>query len=145
MDEREVVDASRKVRQQVAHPGAALAVLLESERALHQPSGASKESVNLPFVGEFLTVVTDEVGLVVVGVEVADAAASADVDDAFGFRWKVCRLGRVRRSGQRRPGGRASGFPLKHPGEREAAQTRACFPQKVAATEVPGREVLVRG
>ena len=99
---RQVVHALRQVREEVAHPLAALAVLLERERAFQQPAGLAEEGVDFALAGQLLSVMLCEVRLVVEGIDMADAAGAEDLHDALGLRRKV----RAARSG--RGGGSAS-------------------------------------
>ena len=77
VDERHLVDVLRHVREQLGDQLAALAVLRELERRLHQrPDLAVEEAGVLVEALEFLAVALLEFGLVVPGIDVATARRS---------------------------------------------------------------------
>ena len=74
MKERDVVHASRRMRQQVADPLAALAVLLPAPRARHHHTGVALEQLDL-FAGiQLLAGMLDQSRLVVERVALARGA-----------------------------------------------------------------------
>ena len=121
-DDRELVDALRQVRQEAADPLAALAVAAEREGTLHQPARPAEEGLDLPLARQLPPVVPRQVGLVVEGVDVADAAACEDLDDPL----------RPRREMQDRLAG-GPGLLAQHPGQRDGAEARPGIAQEVPA------------
>src|SRR5579862_1569874 len=112
------------MRQQFARPSAALAMLLELERALHQVARLTEEGVYLALVGHRLAVAAEELGLIVEGVEVADAAHAKDLYNPLRLRREV-RAGRL-------PDLRCR-LIVQQAGQRNRAEPTARVPQKVAA------------
>lgn len=82
------------MRKQIRHPQPALAVLGEVPIVLADQADLPEEDVGPFAAAEFLAVVLGEVRLVVERVDVAEAAAEADVDRPFGFccvmRRRIC-------------------------------------------------------
>src|SRR5262245_37154308 len=89
LDERQLIDTARELRQQGADPLATLAMAAEGERALEQPAGLAEKGVDLTLAGQLAAVVLRQVGLVVERINVADPATAKDLDDALGLGWEV--------------------------------------------------------
>ena len=131
IDDAEVVGAAGDVGEEVADPGTGLASLAEGIGALHEAAGLAEESLIFAAAFEGHAVHALQLGFVVEGFEVADAAGAEDLDDAFGLGGEVGKA----------PGGGGRGaglVPLHHPGEGEAAEAAAGVPEEVAAGEEGG-------
>jgi hypothetical protein len=72
LDQRDVVDVLRQVRQFLANPGATLAVLSEAKRRFHQRTGIAEVSVN--WRGRPLAIVPRELGFRIEEVKAARPA-----------------------------------------------------------------------
>ena len=138
MDEGQVVDPLRQVGEQRTDPRPRLAVLPERERRLHQPARAAEEGVDLALAGEFLALELRQVGLVVEGVDVAQAPGAEDLDDSLGLRWIVQRF-------QPFASGPCGAFILQQPGEGHRGQAAGGLGQELPAREVAERDRVVRG
>src|SRR5437588_8039064 len=76
-------------------------MLTEGERALHQVAGLAEERIDLPFALHLLAVALDQLGFVVEGIEMADAAAAEYLDHTLGPGRKIERTNGAGRSGAR--------------------------------------------
>ena len=89
VEHADIVNHAADVGEEVADPDAALAVLLEA------PAGLDEEAVELAGLveparrGDGLAVVARELGLVVEGVHLRNAAGGVEEDDAVGLRGEV--------------------------------------------------------
>jgi hypothetical protein len=125
------------VREKVADPLAALAVLLEfpfgsDDAALVLLAAAAER-----FDGDGLAVEFVELRFVIEGIDVAGAAVHEKEDDALGLSGQRRRLGRER-VGELvfRLGGRGAvekTIPRQQPGERDAGEAGAGLPEELAA------------
>ena len=97
VNEGQLVNDGRHVREQIGHPCTRLAVLLEVERALHQRAGITLADANLPFAFQSHPVILPQVGLVIECVHLADSATHEQVDDLLRPRLEMRRLGQVGR------------------------------------------------
>jgi hypothetical protein len=96
MNEGHVVHAPGEVGEEIAHPLAALAMLAEFPIASLAVAGFRREELQLARGVEGLPVAPLQLGLVVPGVHLAQAAGTEDLDDGFRFRGIV---GRARSEG----------------------------------------------
>ena len=126
MDERHLIDVAGELRQQVADPAAALAVLPEGPIALLAVPRLRGEELHVAGRVERRAIPLHELGLVVKRVEVREAAGAEDVDHRL-------RLGRKHRwlRGQRigREGRRSCLFGEERR-EGHATEAAAQFPKK---------------
>src|SRR5690349_12958759 len=93
MDEGEIVDAAGQMRKHCGHVRTGLSVLRELPWAAHYGAAFAEERGDGVGALGFLAVTFGERGLVVEGVDVADAAREEDKDGALGLRSEV-RFGR---------------------------------------------------
>jgi hypothetical protein len=94
VDERHVVDTPREPRQQIRHPESGSAVLAKPPVARLAVAGFRGEELDLSAGVERLSGPALQLRLVVVGVDVADAAGAEDLDDALRPRleWRRFRV-----------------------------------------------------
>ena len=85
MDERHIVDAFRKMRQQPANPFAAFAMLFPIPRALHHCAWVALEKLYFAARIELLAVPLDQLRLVIKGVALAGCAGHEELDDPLSF------------------------------------------------------------
>src|ERR1043165_2064184 len=100
IDEGHIVHAGGEVGKQLTHPQTGLTMLAESKRTFHQAARLAKKSIDLPLARQFFSVMFDQIGLVIVSIQMANTAAGTDVNDTAGSGRKVRRLwprGRSRR------------------------------------------------
>ena len=138
MYERHLVDVLRKVREKVRDPFAALAVLLELERRLHQRTdGVGKEAGETVEACEFLAVTLFQFGLVVPRVNVAGAAVDEQPYNSLCFGLEVRQFGRQRIDlGHRRRAGRAEhGFVLHQRCQAEQSGAAAGSFQQITSVQ----------
>ena len=95
LDNGDVIDDGGDVRQELADPGAALAVLVELEHWRHagerllsgrHPGDALSHAYG---TGQLLAVVFAQLGLVIEQVDVRRPAGHEQIDDALGLRGEV--------------------------------------------------------
>jgi hypothetical protein len=140
VDERDVVDVTREVREDLAHERARFAVLRERERRLHERADLLREEAGGRIEAvERLAVALGELGLPVPRVDVARPAVDEEPDHARRARREVRRLrsertvvaaalaGRPRRIGPRR---RLAPEQLRH---RELSEVVPGAAQQLAA------------
>ena len=143
LDERHVVDALRRVREEIAHPRAALAVLAELPLRADHAALVLVAAAALGLDLDRLAVVLEEIGLVVVGIDVARTAVAEDEDHALRLAWQhrgLCRK-RVRADGldQRRRAVEGERLLVEesvlreHARERHRGERTACLPEELAA------------
>src|SRR5436853_7114946 len=105
-------------------------MLTESERAFHQTARLAEKSIDFPFARHFLAVIFDQLGFVIVSIQVANASTCTNVDNAPGFGAEMRRLGGIRKSwratGSR---SRAGAFLVQQPCQGDSAQPRSDVPQ----------------
>ena len=118
-DEAELVDVLRRVRQQLGHPGAGLAVAGELELRGRQRAAAGADA----------GVVVLQPRLVLEGVELRHRSFHEDEDDALGLRREV-RL--LRQEGA---GGACPGLLSEQPGEGDVAEAGTGALEDLTATE----------
>src|SRR6185436_480542 len=108
-------------------------MLPKSERALHDAARPPEEGVDLSLVGQFLAIEPGELRLVIIGVDMANATAGANVQHTPRFRCVM-----------RKPEGALRGwtracqsarFPIKHPGQSDTTETGAQLAQEMAARD----------
>src|SRR6516225_5783912 len=102
MNEGEVVDDGRNVREDLRDPGTRLPVLFKAEGALHQWPWIALPHLDVAFAFHGHAVVFFKRGLVLKGIEVADAAAHEERDHRLGARLEMRSLGhqgRIRDTG----------------------------------------------
>jgi len=95
VDKGNIVDPLGEVGQEVADPFAGLSVLTEGPGTFHEIAGLAEKRIHLTLAGHRFAVAADEFGLVVEGVDVADAACAEDLDDALHLRREVRGLRRI--------------------------------------------------
>src|SRR5262249_50890097 len=115
VDEGDVIDAAREVRQQIADPLAVAAVPRPAPRTAEEVAVTALEGDDTAGARQRLAVTADQLRLVLEGVEVADGAGAEDLEDAPGLRGEV------------RPPPLIGGAGLvgEERGERDAPQTGA--------------------
>ena len=86
MDEREFIDVLAKMRKEIGSPEAALAVSLELPERSMEKSYLLAEDIRVGICGHRFAVVFLQLGFVVPGIDVAEAALKENVDDATGLR-----------------------------------------------------------
>ena len=138
LHERDVVHARGQVREQVAHPRAALAVLAEVPLGAHHAALVAVAAAALGLHLDGLPVVLVELGLVVEGVHVARAAVHEQEDHALGLARELRRLRHQRvRHGrlavERHGLLRQEAVLHQHAGERHAGERAARLPEELAA------------
>ena len=132
MDEGHLINVAGELRQQIAHPAAALAVLPEGPVALLAVARLRGKELHVAGRVERRAIPLHEVGLVVERVEMREAAGAEDVDHRLRLgrkhRWlrgerighagrRLCLFGEERREGH-------------------AAEATAQFPEEIAARHV---------
>ena len=142
--ERDVVDAGRQVRHEIADPAAALAVLPPFPGAGHHRAGLALEQLDLAARIELLAVPLDQRRLVVERVALAGRARHEELNDALGpgaVMQPAVELGpgpqrfSRRRIGQER-------FGPHQVGQRQRAETAAGVPREMRLRPMPERRSL---
>ena len=145
MDEGDVVNVLRQVREQVADPVAAPAVLLEVPARFDDAALVLVPATAKGFDLDGLVVHALHVGLVVEGVDVAGAAVHVQEDDALRLGRKVRLLRRERVDERRDAVGRdrllGEEVVAEHGGEGRGREAGAGLPQELAAR--PAAELAV--
>ena len=120
LHERHPIDMGGESGEDLRHPGPALPMLSEGERALHEaPHGPGEKPGIGVEAGERLTVSLRELRLVVEGVDLARAPVDEQPDHALRLRGKVGESGGVRLRAEAR-----SRFLRQEAVEREEAESR---------------------
>src|SRR3954447_6502815 len=86
MDKSDFVHAPRKLRNEVADPLSAPAVLLPFPRAFHAIFRGALKEFNFPARIEFLAMPPDQFGLIVERIALARGSGHEQLHDAPGFR-----------------------------------------------------------
>jgi hypothetical protein len=139
VNEAEIIHVLVDVRKELGAMVAGLAILLEFPEVLHEPlTGAACAGVGeLAGIGEghLLAILLFELGFVVEGIDLTDAALHEEEDDAFGLG-NVMRLSRSERiDGAVRSGGRA-GVLRGEPGQRHVTEAASEGLQGATAGEI---------
>src|SRR5687768_3664755 len=111
MNERHVVHARSEMRQQIANPLAAPAMLLPAPRARHHYTGVALEQLDLLARIPLLSGLLDQPRLVVERVALACRPRHEELHDTFRSRTRLC-------------------LPAEQTRERDAAKSPTVVPEK---------------
>jgi hypothetical protein len=89
MYEGHLIDLAGELREEVAQPASALSVLSERPVAALAVAGLGGEELLLAVRVEGFALTFRQLGLVVLGIDVAQAARAEDLDDRLGLRRMV--------------------------------------------------------
>ena len=126
VNEGHVIDTGRELREEIADPAPAVAMLTKRPVAALAVAGLGGEELHLAIGIERSAAAFGQLRLVVPRIHMAKATGAENLND------RTC-LGRQRRTLGRERIRRAQGVMFQHGGESDAAETTADFFEEVAA------------